>query len=279
MRNWIALIALMVCSMTHAEDIYTYTFDTEFEWRGAPKPDPLGIGAGLHIVTLSATASEHAEDTYFAVETALFENVLVEAKFDGVVLLPDPAYLVTPRLVANDSLSGTYDRILISGNFFLNGQPVRFAFSAGIPTDTFTFTESLESPPVFDSTAATVHISSNNDSYAWRMVPGQPVNVTVVTIPDPDPPTVTEQLEELASITDVINLDNGIANALDSKLTIITDAWVAENADMRNDVLNKIASFVNAVEAQRGKKIAESDADVLVAAAGDIADLILSSAP
>ena len=78
--------------------------------------------------------------------------------------------------------------------------------------------------------------------------------------------------------TAAVNTNNGISNALDSKLNNILDAWDAETTDSRADVLNKLASFVNHVEAQRGNMISDADADFLVAAALKIADNILLDA-
>jgi len=35
------------------------------------------------------------------------------------------------------------------------------------------------------------------------------------------------------------------------------DAWLADNADQRNDVINKMEACINSVEAQRGNKMTE----------------------
>ena len=56
---------------------------------------------------------------------------------------------------------------------------------------------------------------------------------------------------------DAINLANGIGNALDNKLENALDAWLADNADQRNDVINKMEACINSVEAQRGNKMTE----------------------
>ena len=77
-------------------------------------------------------------------------------------------------------------------------------------------------------------------------------------------PTVQEQIEDLILDVDEINLASGIENALDQKLDNTLDAWDAENADQRQDVVNKLYAVINATEAQRGKKITEADADFIV---------------
>ena len=61
-----------------------------------------------------------------------------------------------------------------------------------------------------------------------------------------------------------LDLDKGIGKSLDKKLNNALDALTAENADKRNDAIQKLSAFINAVEAQRGKKIDEADADLLV---------------
>jgi len=80
----------------------------------------------------------------------------------------------------------------------------------------------------------------------------------------------------LDTIDDVadLNLHQGISNSLSVKfataLKIITDD------NPKNDVagINTLNAFINEVEAQRGKKILEADADILIAAAQQIMDLV-----
>ena len=40
--------------------------------------------------------------------------------------------------------------------------------------------------------------------------------------------------------------------------------------------MNSLESFINAIEAQRGNKISDADADALIAAAQQIIDLLMS---
>ena len=67
-----------------------------------------------------------------------------------------------------------------------------------------------------------------------------------------------------------LNLAAGISNALDQKLDNALDAWLAENAEQRSDAVNKMLAFINAVEAQRAKKITNADADMLIRRANEI---------
>jgi len=85
------------------------------------------------------------------------------------------------------------------------------------------------------------------------------------------PQMLTKQL-----ITQVegLNLQQGIDNSLDAKLDAVVRAL--DDLNQNNDVaaINSLESFINAIEAQRGNKIPEADADALIATAQQIIDLI-----
>ena len=81
-------------------------------------------------------------------------------------------------------------------------------------------------------------------------------------------------LESLAQDVIDLNLHSGIENSLDAKLDAALKA--IEDLNQNNDVaaINALEAFINAVEAQRGNKIPEADADDLIAAAQQIIDLL-----
>ncbi|MEX2173601.1 MAG: hypothetical protein WD872_04515 [Pirellulaceae bacterium] len=83
-------------------------------------------------------------------------------------------------------------------------------------------------------------------------------------------------LKRLIDDVDAINLANGIENAADAKLDNALDALLAENADQRQDAANKLNSFINSVEAQRGKEITDTDATHLINSAKRIIDKLLN---
>ena len=87
-------------------------------------------------------------------------------------------------------------------------------------------------------------------------------------------PTPQEAIEDLILLTEDMNLQNGINNSLDAKLDAVLKAL--EDANENNDVaaINALNAFINAVEAQRGNKISEADADILIAAALDIISML-----
>ena len=74
-------------------------------------------------------------------------------------------------------------------------------------------------------------------------------------------------IEDLPALVDGMDLQNGLEKALLSKvnsaISNLDDGDVAGTID-------KLLSFINHVEAQRGKKITNAQADVLVAYAQNI---------
>lgn len=87
-------------------------------------------------------------------------------------------------------------------------------------------------------------------------------------------PTPESAIENLIAHVESMNLQQGIDNSLDTKLTSASDALEALNADQRNDAVNKLNAFINEVEAQRGKKLTNEQADLLIAAAQEVISLI-----
>lgn len=92
-----------------------------------------------------------------------------------------------------------------------------------------------------------------------------------ITVAESDPVTL---LTDLVGTVMTLNLQNGIANSLDAKLDAAINAL--DDMNTHNDVaaINSMEAFINAVEAQRGDKISSADADMLIAKAQQIIDLI-----
>jgi len=74
----------------------------------------------------------------------------------------------------------------------------------------------------------------------------------------------------LSDDIDAIDLPKGTENSLNASLD--TAMKVLEDSNPKNDVaaINSLEAFINKIEAQRGKKISDGDADVLIAKAQDI---------
>ena len=88
------------------------------------------------------------------------------------------------------------------------------------------------------------------------------------------PVTPVELLLDLTYYVDELSLQKGIANSLKAKLNAALQKLKDENENNDVAAINTLEAFINVVEAQRGKKISETDADSLIAAAQEIIELI-----
>jgi len=73
-----------------------------------------------------------------------------------------------------------------------------------------------------------------------------------------------------------LNLNFGISNSLDSKLSVASQALDGLNENNDGAAINKLQAFINAVEAQWGKHIPVDDAEALIATAQGIIDTLSS---
>lgn len=81
-----------------------------------------------------------------------------------------------------------------------------------------------------------------------------------------------DMLTNLVNEVILLNLQQGISNSLDAKLD--SSMGALDDTNENNDVsaINSLYAFINAVEAQRGNKLSDTDADSLVSAAQAIID-------
>lgn len=273
MRNIILLITVIASSTASAQEATTICIEGLVR-NVASSPDPLGLGEDFHEFTASITLGPaDYQDVNLSIERADYRSFVREVAIDGV---PLPTADRAAFLSLRDRVDNATDSVVLF--FWLEDfDGNEFALSFGfnfIPPETFTFTEPYEPFVPFPTTTIVSQLNSSAAGANWTVLPGGSIHVSSEGC---DPPTVVELIEKTAELTAEINLGNGLSNALDSKLANALDAWTAENADDRQDVLHKLESFINAVEAQRDKKIANVDADELIAAAEEIIALILLS--
>ena len=74
-----------------------------------------------------------------------------------------------------------------------------------------------------------------------------------------------------------MNLANGITSSLDGKLSNALKLVDDMNAGNEGAAINSLEAFINTVEAQRGKKLTDSQANDLIAQANAIIDVTLGS--
>ena len=102
--------------------------------------------------------------------------------------------------------------------------------------------------------------------------------------------TTAQAIQQLSGLVDSFNLSQGISTSLDAKLLnalaslntastadaklLAADAMSAASAGNRQDAANKLQAFINAVNAQRGKQITDTQADALIALARRILAVI-----
>ncbi len=86
-----------------------------------------------------------------------------------------------------------------------------------------------------------------------------------------DPPGA---IEALIGVVISLNLQQGITNSLDAKLSAALNALDDVNTTNDGAAVNTLEAFINAVEAQRGQKISETDADGLIQAAVNIINML-----
>jgi hypothetical protein len=98
------------------------------------------------------------------------------------------------------------------------------------------------------------------------------VNCTITLTPASVDPLAA--IEALAMTVIEMNLQNGIENSLDSKLDAALNALGDVNVNNDGAACNSLQAFINAVEAQRGNKLMDSQADQLIASTQEILALL-----
>jgi hypothetical protein len=94
------------------------------------------------------------------------------------------------------------------------------------------------------------------------------INFTITLTTDSVDPVAA--VEALATTVIEMNLQNGIANSLDSKLDAALNVLLDVNVSNDGAACNSLQAFISSVEAQRGKKITSNQADQLIASAQEI---------
>jgi hypothetical protein len=91
-----------------------------------------------------------------------------------------------------------------------------------------------------------------------------------------DEPTVEELLEVLVRMVTTLNNQAGISNSLDAKIDAARNALDDVNQNNDGAAINSLQALINHVEAQRGNKLTDEQADELIAAALAIIEAIQS---
>ncbi|MEW5816992.1 MAG: PKD domain-containing protein [Spirochaetota bacterium] len=82
--------------------------------------------------------------------------------------------------------------------------------------------------------------------------------------------TPAQATESLIAVVQTFNLQQGIENSLDAKLSAAIDSLNDLNLNNNVAALNSLQAFINAVNAQRGNQITDAQADALIQEAQEI---------
>jgi hypothetical protein len=82
-----------------------------------------------------------------------------------------------------------------------------------------------------------------------------------------------QAVQALISLKDAMNLPHGIANSLDAKLNAALDSI---NRGNNKAAVNQLNAFINEVQAQTGKAIAQNQAQQLISSAQSIISALSS---
>ncbi|MBL3598593.1 MAG: LamG domain-containing protein [gamma proteobacterium endosymbiont of Lamellibrachia anaximandri] len=85
-----------------------------------------------------------------------------------------------------------------------------------------------------------------------------------------------DMLTEVVESIVTLNIQEGLANSLDAKLDAAIGALDDVNTDNDVSAVNRLYALISAIEAQRGKKITDTDADTLIAATNAVIEKLMS---
>jgi PKD repeat protein len=175
----------------------------------------------------------------------------------------------------SDTLTVTVNNVAPSASIDSVEQPTADFI---LPNDLLEFTGSFTDPGILDTHTVEWDFGDGTAGIVGTLMPShaysEPGTYTVtLTVTDDDGGTGTASVQVLvespAEATEVViesieelDLPQGTENSLTSKLESAIDS-LEDGQD--NAALNKLEAFVNQVEAQRGKKLTEEEADKLIA--------------
>ena len=84
--------------------------------------------------------------------------------------------------------------------------------------------------------------------------------------------TPQDMITKLINDIILLNLQKGISDSLDAKLYSSMNALDDTNENNDGSAINSLYEFINAVDAQRGKNLSETEANNLISAAQTIID-------
>lgn len=231
------------------------------------------VGANTHLVLDRTTVSNNGAIITTSPSATIYNNSDERQFNDGSITIlnsiiwgnTDDFQILPPDV----SLDGSY----VPAEQFINYSLIQDGYPQG--------TGNLSADPLFiDSPNGDYHLTQNSPA----IDSGDPsssfdpdgTRADMGSYPFFHQSTPSQQINSLILQVESFNLQQGIENSLDQKLQNAIDSLNAENAGDRQDAINKLQSFVGAVQAQSGNKITVEQANALIQTAQTIITLLSS---
>jgi hypothetical protein len=171
-------ILVIVCGLLSATFCLESHADNQYSWSGTIVPngssDPWLIGQQGQSFSLSGVVPSGATDVLDdSVQFSAFD--LTNA---GLVVGGQPVtYVGNGYIDFTDNSAGTFDVVLMGGEFQWFGTNVGIASAVALNQSTFSFTQASESLPVFPSTTNVDRITCCGGTYTFIVEAGSTVTV------------------------------------------------------------------------------------------------------
>ncbi|QYZ65943.1 MAG: hypothetical protein OI74_07230 [Gammaproteobacteria bacterium (ex Lamellibrachia satsuma)] len=137
---------------------------------------------------------------------------------------------------------------------------------------------------VYNNTSLLFGYSLSTDGYQRRFWSGNIDDIRIYdqAISEEDVKSLHTDVPPANMLIDVIeaivtlNIQEGLTSSLDAKLDSAIAALDDMNTDNDVSAVNRLYALISAIEAQRGKKITDTDADLLIAATNAVIEKLLS---
>jgi hypothetical protein len=168
-----------------------------------------------------------------------------------------------------------------SGNIYVTGQSAGSSTAADYatvkyaPDGTELWVARYNGPADYSDVAVDIALDDSDNIYVTGLSYGSGNSYDYATVKYPEySPSPSMAIANLIAHVKSLNLQQGIDNSLDAKLSAAQKALEDLNENNNVAAVNALEAFINAVEAQKGNKISIEDADTLIAMAQDIIAII-----
>jgi hypothetical protein len=201
---------------------------------------PLLVDESLYLPDVGKYAAENPQTPFWHLAGTVPVTFTTCWSYNGSILIADDVWYYTRATISGETLKVTTTTEGYNG-------PTFSTYQRPIPSSMYRMRIGIIGFDMYASTSANVTLGE-----------------VIVE------PNSKRMISELISTVYLLNLQNGIANSLDAKLgtaLAAMDALYLQNDQSATGPLN---AFINEVNAQRGKKISTTDADMLISKTQEI---------